>query len=971
MTESTYRSINSIKKLFVLLIENINVMKSDLPPYIVNRTVKESFVSFLTNISKDYCLNIDKFKISDSVEGGAGTVGKFMVDKQRIYVNDVSFPSFGSFTPFNAAVVIKRNLYPEELSLQVNRLKNDKVSLLTNTQFHEILVSSIMSYIYDLDICPHITKFYGCFLCDQEFTIIEEASDITFADFIGKYKNQLIYPDLQILLFQLLFTFMVEKRVCGAINYDLHMKNLMFQVMKDNVFNIKTSISDPIIQGVRANECQYYAYEFKIEDKYYEVVVENLGLLIKMIDVGNVYVDLDYSGIDPYYNLKYPIELVGNLMRIPRFNEIHFERYKFFDTHEFCFTLINLVLNFDVILDKFNIVEEGLVVDDQEKINNYNRDNPIINKLNDFILFINKKFGGEDSNIFSSEMNLEEIREYIYHDPERWLFNARRVGLENVSINSLLMMYIDLLRPNNYIGTETRILPSTNIEYNVERFYLNSRKIFDNNAKVVRISTLKGAVSPINPIKNFMRDYHKAYDSGFKGDKAKGERDESYFLKIDPRNALDKPIILNQEVNYDTNNCQIEKLEGQTLISTNNYKVKFLDIEPSNLMINECNAPEFRIQRYHTGYDPRLPLLTENGQLQSNIHIDYIEIEIDKSKLVFASPKGNTLYNAAKEELRSRDHGVVFNLGFFIVIDNISNILTNHLNIIPADYAKPIGFFLHEDSRINGTLIQIPMAYQRYFAAMTIYKNSIEMERYDEFLDRHETEDVLELLMVGYEGEVSFIPIMNRKIKMIKGRPIIKSGKQYKYATTTGPISIWDRKLEFTTELMLTKQFIFNRDEFRLASPNFVRQALIASNNRKKADFIRYRLNFQPKDGTKYRVVDSAIDSMMFTTSDGSGSFIYGQRSASRVNNLSMVGIKNNMLYYFLAEGRGFSSLGIDKSQFAKIVYSFDLEKAVFCDNGFSANAVIKSKGDLKTLVEDPEGRRLSSVCIVKEKMIS
>jgi len=99
----------------------------------------------------------------------------------------------------------------------------------------------------------------------------------------------------------------------------------------------------------------------------------------------------------------------------------------------------------------------------------------------------------------------------------------------------------------------------------------------------------------------------------------------------------------------------------------------------------------------------------------------------------------------------------------------------------------------------------------------------------------------------------------------------------------------------------------------------------------------------------------------MFTTGEGEINQAYGMRHSNRymVHNVMAIDADRNVLFFYI-EGRGYKASGLDLVQLTELISKFNIVSAISLDEGFSANADIKSDDrKLRYLMNDPQKRPL------------
>ena len=392
------------------------------------------------------------------------------------------------------------------------------------------------------------------------------------------------------------------------------------------------------------------------------------------------------------------------------------------------------------------------------------------------------------------------------------------------------------------------------------------------------------------------------------------------FIEKNQKNLIQHSLVASEFANKKINGFNIYKSQDSSKIGP-------------NIQYNYYNLNTPTIAKNYKWFDQSVYLKeTIFDDTAINLHIFNI-----KNPYTLDINIGNSLYTTGLKTLRNLNKNedknfIVINGNYFIVKPNIDDKLCSNINNAKCSLDKlynPIGYFYANpnifeniDLNENGILteIEIPLDYHSNFGAITYnhLKNQWSLEKYDSFLNKHITKEIIQYKQYINTNEI--VPVKSKTI-------IQPNSQQYDLAFVSGPIFIFNHKPVFD----INEKFIDNMGEFKVTS--------------------------YAKDNYKF-----------ISLSNDDNIMPYGQRHSNYIVNQNiMLFMDDGSISFIIIEGRGYDSLGLQRSQVLEILKTIpNIKHAISLDGGFSANAVIHDAENqniydskLKFAVNDPEKRKL------------
>ena len=305
---------------------------------------------------------------------------------------------------------------------------------------------------------------------------------------------------------------------------------------------------------------------------------------------------------------------------------------------------------------------------------------------------------------------------------------------------------------------------------------------------------------------------------------------------------------------------------------------------------------------------------------------------------------GDSLWTA----LEDVENGVCINGSFFIVDDNIENPITSYLK--EDNLWNPIGYYYDRKTNVGSTIYPLTSPYSEDFGVITVSNNKLKLYQKHEFDRLHETINTPILVYCANKNQKT----ANKKLACFdvpviafrNGRPSTKLN--YDIAFESGPVLIWDGKIIFTREKMLNSIFDMKHliSKFPIGTPNFIPKG--------------YTVVDDPSKYPYYKLCTEEEDCYAYMNQPGESKFYADQRHS---NSFQVIHVLcetwSGEFVSILIEGRGYTTVGLDKAQVASIVSLFNVKNAIGLDGGFSANVLHSIHGQKTFVLHDPEKRAI------------
>lgn len=952
----SYKKLDQLQRFLFSFWRNI-------PGFLISGSLESHAKNFKLNVlfpfilssNKGVCDLIDKLLIpGKKTAGGFNEVGPFKIyengEQREMLAITVSFgPSTSPFVPYMMDVILKKGILPKDANVNLENVPGMGLCLVGTDLVHDALVSSLVSHIFDLGVCPFFPKYFTSYFCPtqvenkyQNFAILEKI-DFGMSDFLSrfKYSPQLTFPLLRNILIQVMIGALYMKRYFGISHFDLHPGNLLFDYLNDS--QVKLPIqpkTEYIYAGTDITKVPYFAFEIK-ENDY--LVIENMGILTKIIDYGITVAELGLSEFPQY---KYGLTLLNSGDEYNRINGLkHAFKTRHFGDEEWNYIVMCILYSLKYSKD-------------------VNGPDPVVKPvdphhaslLQDIIPFI-----------LSVQPNLRQI---ILNEnlPVEITRSGQRQKLGGVNpvlprgfgtTSDPYFLVYNLMRTLMSAKAFTKVGEIT--YYNATEKNLDFTDSAFVSSKIKMFSFFNAVNSRV-----MFAEFSKEFNRYYKGCMSSPSSPESVYKAEELPSvgtAEEKCIYAYQNIvsKLDLSNYVqpsfFENVAGGDLVRSGTFLqlsgpssfpdkyAKFHDgfttlfsmyIYPGELNLKMITSvEELKYKDYHRLNNYKSPPISLLGKQFPGVNIHVLGINKQatvKTQFLVHKHRNHGLYSTMIQTFNLGKRGFMVNGSYFVVSSLLGNMTVYNLD--KAELLYPIGFYFNADEALEeGTCMKLPIPspYVPFFAFITIAKDGkFTFRKYSNLLLTHETKDV-EIMDGG-----NLIRIDKMVECSVDGLPLLKEvngdvrelnpDTDYKYGFSTGPILVWEGNVVFTQRIM-------NRQMFT------------------------------------HKVYPKAATNTAFLSSEGEKAFPYGQRHSNNLMpHLVLIEFKDGTVGFLMVEGRGFDAPGVDRAQLAEMCVFLGAKHAVSLDGGFSANAVINMYGLPKIMVDIPENRPLGFMISVSEK---
>lgn len=871
-------------------------------------------------------------------EGGRGTVHELyerygVNGEKQVWVSYNSFDAEGAWTTGYARVVVKTNKYAS-MDLTI-RFDGD---VLSSPDFiHESIVQALVTNLYLSCETPHVVNIYASYLCGSSSHNVIERSDLSIQRVINGNDRRLMsevftLENLVVWTIQVAWTAYCWKVHYGITHYDLHLDNMLLSDLAnpENAFVFGAT-------GMFAG--RWIKYSITPD---YAIYLPVTRFFMRIADYGFTTCTIPVTRL-------HSIRLTNTGGKVFGQDEL-LSHPELFNTLE-----VNYVMRtFAIYLSSF--------VD----LRGYDEYRTVLRDYSEFARVVDPSFDYKRHlyNIYPSSVLLPGQQVSPYSELEdRYgagtlgrIIRYRAWGIPHQSVWQPLH---NIVRGLPGLGSITKRVERT--ENGVSIFVGRARDVLEDDVITCRVGTLayqNGYI--VQYIKAMSDDYEcehaKRIEQLVRGVSMEDCSENKIHMYVHDPNSYDVPDIARTTVKAGSNavDARGELVRGMT-------KQMLLQYEKSNgqyeLVFQPYGmGPGFREVMSYQTYQRNFtytPIMNAGRPMEEVVlHLMYptypirLSVNEDRSLLdEFAATGGAD---------------IVMNGGFFVVPLNVRNRLTRFLT--HADEGKPIGFYY--DGTEANTVLPIPLPFENAFAVVVqLADGSLEVVPYIEFVDAHEV-DTVDML---YQAEnATYFVVAQRQIRIdMLGKPVLREDAPrrligYRAAFCTGPIVMWNGRITFTREHMLTSEMVLDR------SAPFADTKSTEEQVRNRFRLPEgTRVEMRPSEtmvGKRYRVSDKQKNFMKFVSEVGEGGFMYGQRSSNNLTTRACMCQGTDGRWFFaLAEGRGYMAPGIDRYQFTWLLSHFDVHRAINLDGGFSANWIYPSPsdGEPRFVLPSPDAQRI------------
>lgn len=348
-----YKSFDSSQYVF----ETIWKEFPNISTSIENNVIKNKIL----NSSKEFC-NLTKkkyFSLKYLSEGGFGDVATIGINNKNIKAAIFSVGRNGKNNLFYVDTIIK--IGKQHIKSRIYENYDNNLSI--TDPLSDMICGSILGHLYDIGVCPFITKYFGTYMCENnEISMISERSDFELRSILSlERKNRITPLELKNILCQYNYCLFILKSYFGAVHFDSHLRNIMLTDI---------SSKDYFYQGINLRNVKYILFEIDEENM---VCLKRTNYLLKLIDYGTMSFDFNQSKHQRFRkNLRIETDF-GDIKKIGAEEALVLSRTNtsYANTVDIMFTLINLYEYFANGLDSVSnrkINEEYLNIIDNFSI---------------------------------------------------------------------------------------------------------------------------------------------------------------------------------------------------------------------------------------------------------------------------------------------------------------------------------------------------------------------------------------------------------------------------------------------------------------------------------------------------------------------------------------------------------------------------------------------------------------------------
>ena len=1007
MTTYKYTSnMNKIASEFLKLIPKIDRRRVRVPD--IPRTVYMILKDFIDD-SEDFCSNIRVLNLDIVAQGrGAfGAVGNMVAleddDRHVIAISTVKTTNRGGFDRNYVNVIAKygMNYIPIIEQMRIDGVGGRTIIAVEARQptptsyiirmspdIIETVAGGFLTSLVENGLTIHIPRYFSTFFCTESprnanpsfpglyhsYSLLEKAS-FNLRELYAEVGIPVIYSRsfIQNILVQFFYNTFITKKYFGLTNFDCHLGNTMVSYCRNDIlgfnhpYQVEEQYNGKNLSTVRAI---YYKLPARsINGVNYDEVfikIDNLGVILKQIDFGIISMIPQIVWNDDFTRYQNANVILRSVHPQQPFDDgIGYDTVmndmSAFSTHEINFFTRNLFL----VLKSINpgeAVDVGIMFNDLFR--NLFPGSDIDSVEN------NTVFNGIYRNYNCGARTPAGGNPILIHHPLEALANYLRLyGHHQVTAD------------NKLIVSPTPILqPDENVDIFIMHEEIDGAGFFPRSANFFK--SFKNTYNTCNRlIRNGLPD-NDACDCLDDPENCEDlETKDPSVTYSTSRSVYDFNVKFTEDTIWDDAHGVFKRDINlgdisQDYVSVNSrlFQIYSFNLNPENIrnnvekrIINTANSEEYRYKAYQKLFN-FMPIAHPIADtVIKNVFFSILQLKrsdlVKRIKVSFSAEPGTLLrtFKSAPNTLLS------INGGYFIVQPNMEDPLTHCFVPTPArlyemkELFAPIGYTTVAPND-HVTKLNFPKAYNTYLAVILTNGTGIWIERYGDFLARHNTVKVPRLYKnLDSPGRyfISCEDQIQEPATLRIGQPL-----DYTQAITSGPILIWEGNVVFTQDTVNNSRFVTD-GTFRFpGDPDCDTEADL---------FTAYRgtinvghIDVRVPNNTRYAAVNSAVDNKLYSYSghrDRDYNTMYGQRHSDvyMVHNVLAIDNLGNVLIFFV-EGRGYDAPGLTRPQLADMISNFRIRYAVSLDGGFSANCVFRnSKAKPVYLKNDPEKRQVGT----------
>lgn len=948
--DPTFKRIDTIPKLLEYvwsIFPNIIAIKKGKMPLTSNTIVvnKQIYTPMLEN-SVEFCdlLSKNVIKIQPFAQGGFGVVGTVTIDEdtknQPLKAIIISIKRNGGFEPYYASVIVKISLSNETPTFSLDTATG---VFHVSDPLSEMIFGSLLGHLYDLGICPFFTKYFGAYLCKgNKMGIITEKASVELKSLISRNSGVGIaqtHPTVIInLLFQYVYGLFIMKTFYGMVHFDTQHRNLMVSYVHNRLISLPLKIEDDYIyQGENLSKKDFFLLQVPTNNGLVFICIRNTGLLLKIIDYGVCSAFLNRSSVPAYKNDVIISSGITDFKRIS--SEIPFQKTlssaSYSNTVDLQYTLNNIWEHLSKGLD----THAGALNPDPNAPSDFK---VILNQLD---YFSEKFYDGSEyrlSNLMNQNPHLQvQIVQRKRGKGLAWVSYVHDTGFEKNSFDN----------PSRLLtGLVNVCVDAITVPIDLKGIQFKEAKIYYFEPDIPNLIRGHGTLTNVNSVilQCSVSQYEKNLNQFNQLISNSNLFRDTCATETEKKTVMCKNIQLNT-LKYSLSSVASKKLYSPytTSLNSNNLIKRTAIFDYHQIQINPralnspINAPGAQVyQEYQNWLDFKTIKKSKIGEYVEIIFLHVFRLRSGLKSIKM--DKQMDLWEGVAKNFSEKGTALAVNCGYFITPGNVNYLAPN---LSEKDVFKPIGFYYDASFIENGTVLSFPSPYHEDLAFIYGKGSQIEIQKYADFMSRHETINHTVRLEIKdgehpkiFEETVKAIAMTSstdEESTSIIGSKPLKIGmieqNDYDWAFCSGPILIWDGKVVFTETKMNSELMTVNSNG---------KEILVSA-------------------------VPGAKNSYKFRADENEGNQWYGMRHSFRymIHNVLAFDSKNRP-YFIFSEGRGFDSPGLDRVQLSNIILSLDIKRAVSLDGGFSANAIYKacdSSNQCKPIfaLNDPEKRKL------------
>lgn len=1021
--EEVFFKIDDISKILsdILLIYPHVVatgIGSDVEEYVKLKTIKP-----IVERSNEFCMGVSDGTITFGDDGDIYLLDEKRRHRYKAFVQILSMGTHGDWVSYAADNFVKQLLNQQYIFVSIqNVIKRGNpeiskttgkvvkcgrtvhsVELVMSELLLESFIHSLVSHLYDMGTCPHVTKLFGVYLCKpagmnnddttdsgavvkmpylgyihMEKSSISLNSILQNVEYENIFLNMTVFDFLQI-IFQITHALYQVKRNFGIVHYDLHLDNILLTFTgfegKSDTLNFPNNLKRVHYYDAKNSEkVHWWHYEMpfgeKGETKPFTMYVENSGFITKIIDWGLATANISMGDKGGSYVFPIDPEIASN-PQLP-FLEIAINKPATHNTLSLFYFIYNLM----GILWK---IENGLgsrmrnggispprssTVRKHAKIISEQLTKFVEDLIPGFNIDYSSKTQIVNDTVSPPVLTTFKSKTVRYYLETNDIVGLRDVGMVTYDEAYSLRKIWDYLNKNNFnLGNR-----SVFISRNGKTPEINKDDLLCN----IPISTYSdfftsyefGDIAKKNPTHNFLKElvqYNKyclqnMIDGGgvgmamCKGDKDKCKGIIGDLFMWNPSNRARTPIfgnivtpesdIYNPTTGGITHRILQKQLERYFVRRFGrNINMFYIQLVPRSFSTSE--QTNFKI----AGTDEYLNCLS--------IHLTYYSNNAtSKCGTIFAENP----FNVATKIFESRPNGIIFTSNQIIG----RKLLENPLNREIADCAVenfPIGYYYEKRNKeeiIENTWMPIPEVYRDMWGVLLIKDGKFALVTYNEFLQQHKTRDQLIFYQTYDRNNDRMRPPYTTVTKVIDTSAENKNKERfYDYAVSLGPILVWNGIIQFTDRTIEKSNFNINTIDNPPLDPKKT-----SLRGKPIIDMWHKWENAQSFS------LDSRDDNPNGSVWTGPDEGYHARESKVMTKQTAICKTFNNEILFITVDGNSKTKMGLDRIQFAQLIRHFNVDRALMLDGDFHSNAVFKEQNNTPKILLNPDEVQKNSTLI-------